>query len=593
MTIFACLLGLAACQDPAPVDPLSALGIDADVQAVVRQLRLAPTRHLGPVPELLIEIAATPPFAVARAEREVRAALAELKPLALVRAAGRAYRGVGKEARLAPRLDLRSCEDALERAHREVLQAIGPGRDPTLFAPELQAVFDRILHGAGEVADADKVLLRQAVQRAAKIDYAALQAQAAVMVQAALLLLEASAELQKLPTKAGENGVTGTVLIDRGTPFGRFVVGGPGRNEYACEQLAVIIDLGGDDTYRGPAGGAGFSARFSMVVDAAGNDRYEANNDGLGSATLGVGVLLDLAGDDTYLGRARCLGYGLLGVGVCLDLQGADTIELASDGGGVGCLGLGLCADLGAGKDTVVIGARGCGVGLPGGLGMFVDDGGDDERALRRGTAAGAAGFGFGFGLPGHVGGGCGVFVDVDGNDRYAGGEHACGSGWHGGGGVFFDAAGRDSYRLGALTLGSARDGGFGIAIDAHGDDVYELTAGPAVGAAFGFALGWFEDRAGADRYTLAGEGVGFADAGGLGVCRDLGGKDHYVLTAQLVPWRNADATKAVALAVLSDAGAEADEYPKLPGRVLGDDVRERRQSAGPNGDVVRVFADR
>ena len=93
----------------------------------------------------------------------------------------------------------------------------------------------------------------------------------------------------------------GDVLLDVVTPFGgRIVVGGAGRNEYDCTQIEIIVDLGGDDLYRGPAGGAGGLRRFAVCLDFEGDDTYECLNDALGSATYGIGVLKECRG-------GRCL----------------------------------------------------------------------------------------------------------------------------------------------------------------------------------------------------------------------------------------------------------------------------------------------
>ena len=68
------------------------------------------------------------------------------------------------------------------------------------------------------------------------------------------------------------------------------------------EPARVIIDLSGNDTYKGEGlfslGGSLLST--SILIDSSGNDIYEAGPNSLGSAVFGLGLLLDEGGDDTY-----------------------------------------------------------------------------------------------------------------------------------------------------------------------------------------------------------------------------------------------------------------------------------------------------
>jgi hypothetical protein len=122
-------------------------------------------------------------------------------------------------------------------------------------------------------------------------------------------------------------------------------------------EAVLLIDLGGDDTYTGSAGGANSarcvddpddtSCNASVLVDVAGNDRYlvggATSHDHLvagGSAMVGVGVLVDATGNDAYLAdvapRATPLdlsyvfGSAGTGLGLLADLAGDDRYELTA-----------------------------------------------------------------------------------------------------------------------------------------------------------------------------------------------------------------------------------------------------------------------
>lgn len=600
MFIFACMLTLAAAQAPGPErdDAFERLGLDADLATTLRGWRRPPLRMLeAAVPALAQRVAETPRQSAARAEAFVRRALAEIRPVPLLRAAASGLVAARREpeAKASVRMDVHKFEAVLERAHREILRALGSGRDPAMMAPVLQAAIERHLQPGAldQMTDAARAPLRTVLGRAAKVDIAALSAQAIAIVRAAQdLVADDAAALGRLPTKPGEAGVSGGVVLDRSTPFGRLVVGGVGRNEYECAQIAVIVDLGGDDEYRGPAGSAGLSRRMGLVVDVAGNDVYRSQNDGLGSATFGVGILLDLAGDDHYHGLARCAGFGAGGIGALFDLAGDDDYTFDRDSGGVGLLGLGLFLDAGAGKDITRAGSQALGCGLPGGVGFFVDDGGDDVRALRRGETASSEVCGVGLGVSGWLAGGVGLFVDVDGTDQYEAGDRACGVGVEGGVGIFFDAARDDRYVVGEFALGSGGDHGIGVFVDAAGDDEYR-TLGPSLGCAIGHAVGWAEDRSGRDVYQLVSVWPGHADRGGLGLFLEFAGKDRYTLSLRELAADNATADKTIGLALFEDRGGEVDTYDTDDGvRSPRNGVVDRQVVKGEAGEVVRVLAD-
>ena len=97
-------------------------------------------------------------------------------------------------------------------------------------------------------------------------------------------------------------GITGEVLLAQQTPYGLVIIGGRGPNTYDLEKgAALIIDLGGNDTYRGSIGASSTSdLGNSIVIDLSGNDTYEPSPLGLATGRAGIGILIDHSGNDTY-----------------------------------------------------------------------------------------------------------------------------------------------------------------------------------------------------------------------------------------------------------------------------------------------------
>jgi len=147
-------------------------------------------------------------------------------------------------------------------------------------------------------------------------------------------------------------------------------------NTYA-ENVALLLDVGGDDVYLNNAGGSrivGTGCSFppnvwaaSALIDLGGNDRYVSGRDcGVnGGGYRGVGFLVDTAGNDTYTaGLGGTNGGGEFGgVGFLLDQSGDDTYtaggssDFGTNGGGSG--GMGLLLDAG-GRDTYLDSSTNC-----------------------------------------------------------------------------------------------------------------------------------------------------------------------------------------------------------------------------------------
>ena len=122
----------------------------------------------------------------------------------------------------------------------------------------------------------------------------------------------------------------GHIVAKIGTPAGAIVIGGKGPNTYYLDSMgdvAAVINLGGDNTYYDgtvsidrpllvninlgghnvyrstkPAVQAGAILGVSMIVNAEGGNRYEAEDMAQASAIGGVGIIVEFGGDNVYRG---------------------------------------------------------------------------------------------------------------------------------------------------------------------------------------------------------------------------------------------------------------------------------------------------
>ncbi|HUR69864.1 MAG TPA: hypothetical protein VM370_11520 [Candidatus Thermoplasmatota archaeon] len=229
------------------------------------------------------------------------------------------------------------------------------------------------------------------------------------------------------------SGVTAAWLA----PGGFIEVGSTGDDRYCAERL-LILDLGGNDWYdchaASYAPGSALPLPVSAILDLAGNDVYLTSALHASSLTStwgqavgigGIGLIVDRWGDDvyeTYLGDAATYcsndfytgapqylfaqAVGALGVGAILDASGNDFYYASNfNTRSINC-------------HFGWVYAFAQGVGLLGGVGLIVDDTGDDNY-LSFAYAVGkydnmAAVF-----SQAAAAGGIGALVDKEGSDRY------------------------------------------------------------------------------------------------------------------------------------------------------------------------------
>lgn len=337
-------------------------------------------------------------------------------------------------------------------------------------------------------------------------------------------------------------GVTGAVVSAWQSKWGKVVIGGTGPNTYEGDDFIGIIDLGGDDVYRGRvACGIGLEGKapISFVLDLSGNDRYEGGDFTQGFGFLGVGILHDLGGGNDYYSAGFCAqGCGLCGYGELYDDGGNDQYRADSGAQGAGCFGYGQLTDV-AGNDTYY-GARYVqGFAQVMGVGVLTDGAGNDTyyaggkylhqplwndhyQSLSQGFSIGNrndAGVG--------TGGGVALLLDEgDGNDFYSADIYGQGSSYWYSLGFLVDTGGNDVYTLGQYGQGAGIHLSSAGLFDLKGNDAYTMTIGLGQGSAHDWAVGWQIDRAGNDVYQGNGQGMGLNFS--VGILLDCAGDDSH-----------------------------------------------------------------
>ncbi len=358
-------------------------------------------------------------------------------------------------------------------------------------------------------------------------------------------------------------GITGDVLLAQQTSYGLVIVGGRGPNTYELDKGAtVIIDLGGNDTYRGLIGASPSSdLGNSVVIDLSGNDTYQPAALGLATGRAGIGIVIDHSGDDTYRLAPGSGGVGLAGLGILYDGEGQDVYEGSRFTQGAAFGGFGLLVDR-AGDDRYTSFGYALGFGAPLGVGALIDVSGNDSyecggkypSAYNESDAPHARpqdptfqydcfGLGTGAGLrvfskqppqrAQSLAGGWGLLIDLAGRDRYRSANFSQGHGYFFGLGVKLDFNGDDEHQAARYGHGTAAHFGVGLTLDYQGKDRYGskgpfYNGGTAWDGSVALAVDGGPDS---DFYDLpASTGLGMADLGGWGLFIEEGGADQYAV---------------------------------------------------------------
>lgn len=397
-----------------------------------------------------------------------------------------------------------------------------------------------------------------------QVDYANLVAAAQVLGRLAneqWLAQLANAFTGSLTSSEVPKGVTGTVLYFKTTVYGHIIIGGAGPNTYDLDnRFALLIDVGGDDHYRGMiASSTDTDHGNGLVIDLAGNDTYDGTALGLATGRLGVGLLIDQSGNDVYHLDMGSGGAGFGGLGILFDAKGDDVYIGNRMTQGAAIAGLGLLFDA-AGNDRYTSHGFSIGFGGPQGMGAVIDLQGNDHYQCgskyaspynAEDTKNGKPGdpqfqydcFGLGTGSGKRVlskredwkqynlAGGWGLLLDIEGHDNYQSANFSLGHGYFFGIGTLMDLNGDDDYQAARYGHGSSAHFGVSLFTDRHGDDRYGST-GPFYNAGVAWDHGvslMMDSGNGNDHYDFhSSTGLGGADFSGWGIFIEEDGNDRY-----------------------------------------------------------------
>ncbi len=520
-------------------------------------------------------------------ERALRA-IAEREPFGAAAGAPAApQKGKGK----APEIDVKTAGDVPPDALRLGAFLLGAARDALAWrdaaladlardgaAVDLDSLFPRLLraYASGDSAS-DVLATRETEAILARIDLALLHAGA---MDLALALDEARAKIDSL-------SIAGEYHLEAETPLGTVVLDGTKGTRYEDPgPYLLIIDAGGHDTYWGGATTYSAATPVSLILEVAGDDEYvaaDSERPSWGGACLGYAALLDLAGNDTYRGVSLTLGAGLAGVGILIDLVGDDRYEAVTFAQGAARHGVGVLGDR-SGRDRYRAFQAAQGFGGPRGCGVLADSSGNDEyraedavvrfpsaqtpqhnTSLAQGAGCGKrADFEDGHSLAGGVG----ILADGGGADVYRCGVFGQGVGYWYGVGALFDAAGRDTFEGVWYAQGAAAHFAFGALLDLEGNDVYRATDNMAQGAGHDFSVGLLVDIGGNDVHEAPNLSLGGGSANGVGLFYDDRGEDVYRASGEVTLGRGDSGVQHGGLrdlfptsGIFLDGGGR-DEYP-------------------------------
>ncbi|MGC9328765.1 MAG: hypothetical protein ACP5I1_14110, partial [Candidatus Hinthialibacter sp.] len=333
------------------------------------------------------------------------------------------------------------------------------------------------------------------------------------------------------------------------TALGDILVAGKSDDRHALSRPPLLmIDCGGNDVYSGVYAQSRGRQSYSIVIDLEGDDLYQSEGDPFGAACAlwGFAGLFDLgAGSDRYEGGMRCFGYSFCGASILYDERENSTYKADSHCFGAGEMGMAFHIDR-EGDDVYEAFFNAQGYGAYGGLGMLWNAEGSDHyiayatpvvhpsAQLSTHNYSASQGFGggrFGPNLDGRsLPGGVGILLDEAGDDIYEAGVFAQGAGYGFGIGMLADLAGQDVYRAAWYAMGASAHQGGGFFLEREGDDAYEASHYMAAGAAVDYSLGLFSDRSGDDVYQMKNAALGYGLSNSLALFIDHAGNDRYHL---------------------------------------------------------------
>lgn len=253
--------------------------------------------------------------------------------------------------------------------------------------------------------------------------------------------------------------------------------------------VGMLVDTGGTDRYEHPSLAQGFGLLgVGILVDTKGDDFYKVGLYGQGCArTAGVGHLVDREGDDTYRAGGIQLNSPLFADVYYSFAQGC-SMGYREDTGGISG-GVGLLTDL-DGRDAYLAETYAQAASYWLAVGSLYDAAGHDRYSGYHYCQASAM----------HL---CASYLfDLSGDDLYAmsfGASHAIGHDY--GVAVMLDRAGNDNYFAQDSVPGIGNANGLGLFIDVDGTDRYQGPPGRGNASRGSGSVGLFVDGNGQDVY--------------------------------------------------------------------------------------------
>ena len=319
------------------------------------------------------------------------------------------------------------------------------------------------------------------------------------------------------------------------TPYGKIAIGTYGDDVYEGNYL-LILDPGGNDIYAITGGKKeALLHPVQCIVDLSGNDTYRGGDYALGSGYFGIGILHDLSGDDVYSAGNFSLGAGVFGIGYVHDRSGMDSYSSKTNTQGMGFFGIGILQDI-QGNDHYAIHAHGQAFAGTRGIGILTDHAGNDsyicaspfQDFLRYDDHFESFAQGAALGYRPIASGGLALLIEHSGNDVYVADIYGQGTGyWYGFGGLI-DLQGSDMYKAHQYAQGSGVHLAQGLLWDASGNDIY-TSHGVSQGCGHDIAVGLLIDEQGNDSYTVESLSLGAGNANAISLFTDLMGDDSYI----------------------------------------------------------------
>ncbi|MBN1336031.1 MAG: hypothetical protein JXB39_08735, partial [Deltaproteobacteria bacterium] len=390
--------------------------------------------------------------------------------------------------------------------------------------------------------------------------------------------------LDEAPLEAAAGtGWTGTVRVD--TPLGLVVLAGDGRDTWDPSAdpsldgpVLLLVDTGGDDVYRIPAGATtDADCPVALHVDLGGDDTYAyveqaspydavgllpSDEDGRypggsgygafsrsghprqGAGIVGYGFLVDRGGGaDTYRSLRLSQGYAALGVGVLADDGGDDAYEAEAVSQAAAMVGIALLLE-GGGHDTYRAFTYSQAHAHMASFAGLWDREGNDAYTLvpdtpfvylwyegyphnisqGQGSAQGWRSENYLTDVA--LGGGVAILRDLAGDDTYTAAVMAQGNGYWFGFGILADAAGDDVYEGYNYVQGATEHFALAAFLEGDGNDTYNPTFVPthsSVGLGHDFSVTVLVDDAGNDTWFGPDRSLGAGKCHGMGILVDNG----------------------------------------------------------------------